>query len=72
MKIVINKMPKTPRDCLFSELIPHSVGVYGCTLRGYIEKIDGKPRCLCKSVDKCDRLIEFGELKSNQGDNEDG
>ena len=60
MKIVVDKLPETPRDCLFSELVPHYVGVYGCTLRPYIEKVDGKPKCLCKSVDKCDRLKEIG------------
>ena len=59
MKIIVDKLPETPRDCLFSELIPHSVGVYGCTLRGYIEKLDSKPRCLCKSVDKCNNLKEI-------------
>ena len=63
MKIVVDKLPESPRDCLFSEFVPHSVGVYGCMLRGYIEKIDGKPRCLCKSVDKCNNLIVSGDVK---------
>lgn len=63
MKIVVDKLPEIPRDCLFSELIPYSVGVYGCTLKGYIEKVDGKPKCLCKSVDKCDKLVVLGDTK---------
>ena len=56
MKIIVDKLPETPRDCLFSELIPHTVGVYSCTLRPYIKKIDSKPKCICKSVDTCDIL----------------
>ena len=63
MKIIVDKLPETPRDCLFSELIPHGVGVYSCTLRAYIDKVDSKPRCLCKSVDKCDNLIVLGDVK---------
>ena len=59
MKIVVDKLPESPRDCLFSELIPHAVGVYGCLLRGYIEKVDSKPKCLCKDVKFCDRLKEI-------------
>ena len=59
MKIVVDKLPNTPRDCLFSTLVPHSVNVYGCTLKPYIEKIDSKSNCLCKSVDKCDCLISI-------------
>lgn len=63
MKIIVDKMPETPKECMFSELIPHAMGVYNCSLRPYIEKIDSKPKCLCKNVDKCDRLIELGEVK---------
>ena len=63
MKIVVDKLPETPRDCLFSERIPHAVGVYGCTLRGHIEKVDGKPKCICKDVKYCDKLIELVEVK---------
>ena len=62
MKLVVDKLPETPKDCLFSELIPYSVGVYACTLRSYIEKVDGKPKCLCKCVDKCDKLV-LGDVK---------
>ena len=58
MRIVVDKLPETPKDCLFSESVPHTEGVYSCTLKPYIEKVDCKPRCLCKSTDKCDRLIE--------------
>ena len=62
MKIIVDKFPETPRDCLFSELVPHSVNVYNCTLRPYIEKIDSKPKCLCKNVDKCDCLVFIGDV----------
>lgn len=58
MKIIVDKLPKTPRDCMFSELTPHG---YICILKPYIEKVNHKPTCLCKSVDKCDRLKEIGE-----------
>ena len=56
MKIVVDKMPTSPKDCLFSERIVtgHVVGeVYGCNLRPVVEKFDSKPRCLCKSVENC-------------------
>lgn len=59
MKIIIDKMPETPRDCIFSESI--STGGYVCTLRPYIEKIQNKPKCLCKDIKHCDRLKEIGE-----------
>ena len=62
MKIVVDEFPKTPRDCLFSELVPYAVGVYNCTLKSYIEKVDGKPKCICKDVDKCDRLVCIGDM----------
>ena len=58
MKIVVDKLPETPRDCLFSELTIHNM--YVCMLRPYIEKVDNKPKCICKSVDKCDILKEIG------------
>lgn len=60
MKIVVDKMPETPKDCMFSESIV--VGTYACMLRPYIDKVKCKPSCLCKDVTKCDRLIEFGEV----------
>lgn len=58
MKIFVDEMPEEPRDCPFSErrqVGPHRV--YVCTLRPYIEEAEGKPRCLCKRVELCDRLL---------------
>ena len=61
MKIVVDKMPEEVRDCFFSKLIKKDrysdEELYACTLRPYIEEAEGKPCCICKSVDKCDRLI---------------
>ena len=59
MKLIVDKMPESPEACPFSER--SSVGKHGawawtCTLRPYIKEAGGKPRCLCKSVEKCDRL----------------
>ena len=56
MKIIVDKMPETVKDCPFSESIP--IGGYGCILKPYIEKLNCKPKCICKSVDKCDKLKE--------------
>lgn len=56
MKIVVDKMPETPRDCLFSEQVQNRAGVYACTLRPYIEEAGCKPKCLCKNTGECDRL----------------
>ena len=61
MKIIVDKLPETPRDCLFSQEIENHAGMYGCTLRPYIEKVDGKPNCICKSVNKCDCLVFIGD-----------
>lgn len=60
MKIIVDKLPETPRDCLFSKLTSHG---YVCNLRAYITKVNQKPVCLCKSVDKCNRLIFIGDVK---------
>lgn len=57
MKIIVDEMPESPRDCPFSERReagPHRV--YVCNLRPYIEEAGEKPRCLCKNVENCERL----------------
>ena len=64
MKVVVTKMPETPRDCLFSELSTYmksGTRVYVCTLRTYIPEADYKengfkPVCICKDCSKCDKL----------------
>lgn len=60
MKIVVDKLPESPKQCPFSEVTHQG---YGCTLRPYIEHINHKPKCICKDVKYCDRLIELGEVK---------
>ena len=60
MKVLVNEMPQEPKDCLFSEFEPRG-GIYVCTLREYIPEADErgsgyKPRCICKSCDKCEKL----------------
>ena len=56
MKIVVDKIPETPKDCLFSEQVQNRVGEYVCKLRPYIEEAEGKSKCLCKNTGRCDRL----------------
>lgn len=58
MKIMVDKLPETPKDCMFSE-VTH-VG-YVCTLRPFIDKVQHKPKCICKDIKFCDRLKEIGE-----------
>lgn len=59
MKIIVDKLPESPRDCLFSKR--HVELGYICQLRPYIEEAQAKPFCLCKNVENCDRLIECKE-----------
>lgn len=57
MRIIVDKMPESPEACPFSEL--RTAGprkAWACTLRPYIEEAHGKPRCICKRVETCDRL----------------
>lgn len=56
MKIFVDKLPEHPRDCLFS--VKDVKFGYICQLRPYIPEAGGKPPCLCKNVEKCDRLME--------------
>ena len=65
MKIVVDEMPKSVKECLFSMPKKLSNGdiIYGCSLHEYIEdyKTDvslHKPVCLCKDVNLCNRLKE--------------
>lgn len=55
MKIIVTEMPKTPRDCMFSQR-RRDAGGYVCQLRPYIYEAEGKPVCLCKTTANCDRL----------------
>ena len=62
MRIVVDRMPDTPRDCLFSEKITvHGDTFYRCTLRPYIEDADirsggYKPLCVCRNTSNCNNL----------------
>lgn len=56
MKIIVDKLPEHPRYCLFS-MRDVKCG-YICQLRPYIPEAEGKPRCLCKNVEKCECLME--------------
>ena len=58
MKILVDKMPESPRACPFS--IRNVEYGYFCTLQPYNEETRGKPRCLCKCVETCDRLLPVG------------
>ena len=63
MKIVVDRLPESPRDCPFSV---HDVEYgYICQLRPYIDKAKAKPKCLCTSVMHCDLLIELEEAKTH-------
>lgn len=67
MKIIVDKMPETPRECLFSQR--HCEYGYLCNLRPLVN--DGvhlrptKPRIRCESVGDCDCLIELEDLRSD-------
>ena len=60
MKILVDELPKEPKDCVFSVLEIRG-GTYTCTLRQYLPEADErgsgyKPRCICKDCGKCDKL----------------
>ena len=66
MKVFVDSYPESPRDCLFSKQVAYKnyEPVYACTLREYIEEADEKdngykPKCLCKNVNNCDKLIKM-------------
>lgn len=62
MKILVNEMPETPKDCLFSQLdLRGGKDFYVCTLRAYIPEADikengYKPSCVCRNCSKCNML----------------
>ena len=62
MKVLVNEMPKEPKDCLFSELdLRVGRDFYVCTLREYIPEADErdtgyKPSCVCRDCSKCSKL----------------
>lgn len=58
MKIIVDELPETPRDCPFS-LLDLRCNMYVCQLRPFREEAGGKPRCVCKSVVNCDQLVEL-------------
>lgn len=63
MRILVDRMPDTPRDCLFSERVTvHGDTFYRCNLRPYIEEADRddnghKPMCVCRNVSSCTNLV---------------
>ena len=64
MKIIVDKLPESPAACPFSQ---HNCEYgYLCTLRPVIE-YNGKrpinPIIRCKSVERCECLIELEDVK---------
>lgn len=60
MRIVVDSLPDSPRECLFSYVDPRD-NLYVCSLRAYIEEADVKdtgykPKCICKDVSRCEKL----------------
>lgn len=62
MRIIVDELPKTPRECIFSRVKYFGdKAIYICGLHQYIpeadKKDDGyKPECICKSVSSCNLL----------------
>lgn len=64
MKIIVDEMPETPRDCLFSEekRLGDNFTGYICTLRFDIPgKKPKNTQCLCKDTKFCECLQELGK-----------
>lgn len=58
MKIYVDHMPDSPRDCAFSRR-DVEYGYY-CMLNPYHEKLGAKAPCLCQDVSRCKLLKEAG------------
>ncbi len=59
MKIIVDKMPEYPVDCLFSSQTTNSKGTYFiCSLRQNIEGKHKNSPCICKSTKNCTCLRE--------------
>lgn len=60
MKIIVDKLPETPRECLFSQ--HHCEYGYLCMLRPLVKsgeyRTPRKPLTRCESVGDCECLIE--------------
>ena len=56
MKIYVDHMPESPRDCVFS-CYNVEYGFY-CRLNPYHKELDTKAPCLCKDVSFCELLKE--------------
>ena len=60
MKIIVDKLPTKPEDCLFAVRNTH----YGCFICSLYENISGKPKnvhCICRDTSKCECLKEMNE-----------
>ena len=60
MKIIVDKLPESPRACLFSQ--HHCEYGYICMLRPVIRDDKERPRkpiVRCKSVESCECLIKL-------------
>ena len=64
MKVIVDKLPENPRECLFSQLnVEYG---YMCMLRPYTGDAHRKPQCLCKGINHCDCLIELEEVQEEK------
>lgn len=65
MKIIVDALPESPKDCPFSKRnVEYG---YVCTLRPYIHEAHGKPCCTCRRVELCECLIPMQEVLSSAG-----
>ena len=66
MKIIVDKLPKNPVDCLFSVRSTYSgIVYYTCSLK---ENIKGKHKnspCICKDTSNCICLKELFSQEDN-------
>lgn len=59
MKIVVDKLPESSEDCLFShkDILRNHREVYVCSLHTYVPQVGCKPNCICHP-ETCELLKE--------------
>lgn len=67
MRIVVDKMPESVDECMFSKRM-NFIGsdvTHVCEIPTYQTKIGRKVKCACKSVSNCNVLVELKNIQED-------
>jgi hypothetical protein len=67
MRIVVDKMPESVDECMFSEHKTTRDGRHlnACKIHTYHEKLGHKASCVCNSVSNCNVLVELKNVQED-------